>query len=161
MRVSARAIIIEDGKLLAFERRRQQKYGSEAYYLSIPGGTLEEGERPEDAVIRELQEELLIDVHPEKMVAHLKVRATEWFHTEEHFFYMCTRVKGEPRFNPESEEARGAQRYELVWRPLDQLESAEPKLHPIYQEVMHELLPYLKTNTTPDTPLDIDASDLL
>jgi 8-oxo-dGTP pyrophosphatase MutT (NUDIX family) len=162
MRISARAIIVEDGKLLVFERTRKLSDGSTAHYLSVPGGALENNERPEEAVVRELMEELLIDIHPEKLVAHLRVRATQWFHTEEHYFYICTRLRGEPRFNPESDEATKSrqQTYTLVWRPLDELEH-EPRLHPIYRQVMHELLPYLKADTTPDTPLDIDASNLV
>ena len=56
-RVSSRAIIIEDGKLLAMFRRKIKKDGSIKEYYVIPGGGLEEGETLEETAIRETAEE--------------------------------------------------------------------------------------------------------
>ena len=43
-RISSRAIIIEDGKLLTMFRRKTKKDGSVKEYYVIPGGGLEENE---------------------------------------------------------------------------------------------------------------------
>lgn len=156
MRTSARALVVEGGKILAFERKRIDSEGNKLHYLSIPGGALEEGEDPEEAVVRELREELMVDVSPDQLVARLHVSASEWFHAEIHYFYICTRRSGEPHFNKQSEEAINDtdQEYIVAWRPLDQLHD-DPALHPIYRKVMDELLPYLESGSYPATPLDI------
>ena len=53
-RVSARAIIIEDGKLLTMFRRKKKEDGSYQEYYAIPGGGLEENETLKN-VIREIK----------------------------------------------------------------------------------------------------------
>ena len=61
-RVSSRAIIIEDNKLLAMFRRKIKNDGSVKEYYVIPGGGLEENETLEENVIRELKEEFSVDI---------------------------------------------------------------------------------------------------
>ena len=61
-RISSRAIIIEDGKLLTMFRRKTKKDGSVKEYYVIPGGGLEENETLEENVIRELKEEFNVDI---------------------------------------------------------------------------------------------------
>lgn len=60
MRHAARAIIIRNNKLLVIHRN---KFGKE--YYTLPGGGIETGESPAEAVVRELQEEtgLVIGEH--------------------------------------------------------------------------------------------------
>jgi 8-oxo-dGTP pyrophosphatase MutT (NUDIX family) len=50
----ALAYVVHDGKLLAF---RHVDYSYEEVGLQAPGGTIEQGETPEVAVLRELKEE--------------------------------------------------------------------------------------------------------
>ncbi|EDK72242.1 NUDIX hydrolase [candidate division TM7 genomosp. GTL1] len=163
MRRSARAIIIENGKLLAFERHRRTKEGQKIHYLSIPGGGIDGNETPEQAVVRELKEELLVEVKPIKLVAHLFTDATEEHHSQEHYFFLCSRIAGEPRFNLASDEARYGRQddtYRVVWRDLGDMD-AVPSLHPVYQPVMKALLPHLKHGDIPAEPLDIDTRSLV
>lgn|SRR5574344_9517 len=61
-RISSRAIILEDGKLLTMFRRKTKEDGSVIEYYTIPGGGQEEGETLEETVIREVNEEFGIDV---------------------------------------------------------------------------------------------------
>ena len=61
MRISSRAIIIKDGKLLAMFRRKI-KDGKVKEYFAIPGGGLEENETLEENVVRELKEEMNVDI---------------------------------------------------------------------------------------------------
>lgn len=52
-------IIIKDNKVLIGQRRFEDKFGGK---WEFPGGKLESSELPEDCIIRELKEELDIDV---------------------------------------------------------------------------------------------------
>jgi 8-oxo-dGTP diphosphatase len=57
--VVACALINEYGKILINERPMGKDY---AGYWEFPGGKVDEGETPEEAIIRELKEEINIDV---------------------------------------------------------------------------------------------------
>ena len=61
-RVSVRGIIIDGDKVYAIFRRRVNDDGTFKEYYVIPGGGLEKGETLEETLIRELKEELSIDV---------------------------------------------------------------------------------------------------
>lgn len=54
------AIIERDGKVLAAQRSTS---GSLALKWEFPGGKVEEGESDVEALIREIQEELCVDIH--------------------------------------------------------------------------------------------------
>ena len=53
------AILVENGKILCAQRGEDK---SLAYLWEFPGGKIETGETPQEALVRELQEELLIEV---------------------------------------------------------------------------------------------------
>ena len=57
----AAALLFENGKVFA-TKRGDSPYSYVAHKYEFPGGKIEEGERGEDAVKRELQEELDMDV---------------------------------------------------------------------------------------------------
>ncbi len=61
MRNSARVVIIEDDKVLTMFRRKI-KDGKVSEYYVIPGGGVEEGEASHDTAVRELKEEMNVDV---------------------------------------------------------------------------------------------------
>ena len=54
----AAAIIINNGKIFACQRG----YGEWKDWWEFPGGKLESGETPEDALLREIREELSIEI---------------------------------------------------------------------------------------------------
>ncbi len=58
------AIICHDGKILATQRG----YGDFKDGWEFPGGKIEKGETPEDAIVREIKEELDAVIKPEKLV---------------------------------------------------------------------------------------------
>ncbi len=56
------AIIVENKKILCVQRNKG-KYNYISYKYEFPGGKLEEGENEEDALKRELSEELNLQIH--------------------------------------------------------------------------------------------------
>lgn len=118
-RKSARAIIIEDGKVLLFLRKRYSKIsGNWIEYYSIPGGGLDKGETPEHAVIRELREEMNVEIEVTKLVAHGTSR-----HFENYIFH-CTIKNGKAELGLESEEAKSMNelnQYIVAWVEISRL----------------------------------------
>ncbi len=94
-RVSSRAIIIEDGKLLTMFRRKIKKDGSVKEYYVIPGGGLEEGETLEENVIRELKEEFNVDIEIVKFLS------TEEYDDTIANYFLCKIVNGTPKLGGE------------------------------------------------------------
>ncbi len=68
MHVSARGVIFIDNKVVLIHRRKQREDGSMRDFYVVPGGKSEEGETLEETVIREIKEELGIDVVPKEKI---------------------------------------------------------------------------------------------
>ncbi len=144
---TTRGIVIRDGKMLVFERWRRNSVGKALHYFSIPGGRLEGGETPEEAVIRELKEEMTIDVDAKRLLYRQQTD------TYIHNYFLCSIVSGEPIFNLESEEASRSfflNRYEVKWLPMNEvLKSHFP---PAYKEALEIILPTLDVEVSTSTP---------
>jgi 8-oxo-dGTP diphosphatase len=83
MRVRAGAILIEDGKVALIERHRAGRH----YYV-FPGGGMDEGETPEQAAVREMQEETGLHVIIQRKVAQI------FFGLSEQVYYLVDRLDG-------------------------------------------------------------------
>lgn len=59
------AFIIKEGKILILHQYNSKR---KDHYWQLPGGSLEEGETPEKGVIRELKEEIDLDIEVEKLL---------------------------------------------------------------------------------------------
>ena len=94
-RVSARAIIIENGEVLTMFRRKKKDDGSVKEYYVMPGGGVEEGESLEDTVIRELKEEYNVDI---EIIKYLGTDERE--KTIGHMF-LCKIIEGIPTLSGE------------------------------------------------------------
>ena len=92
--VAAVALVDRDGRVLLAQRPEGKNM---AGLWEFPGGKVEEGERPEEALIRELKEELTIDV-TEACLAPFVFAS----HTYEDFhllmpLYICRKWDGIPQ----------------------------------------------------------------
>jgi len=112
--VSAVALIDADGRVLMAKRPEGK---SLAGLWEFPGGKVEDGERPEAALIRELKEELGIDV-AESCLAPLTFAS----HAYDDFhllmpLYVCRRWKGIPQ-PMEGQELKWVRANELRKLPM-------------------------------------------
>lgn len=117
-RISSRAIIIENGKLLTMFRRKIKKDGSVKEYYVIPGGGLEENETLEENVIRELKEEFNIDI------AIVKFLGTEEYDETIANYFLCKIVNGTPKLGGEELERMTKENYyEIRYIDLKNIDS--------------------------------------
>ena len=155
LRRTARAVILRNGQMLLLERWRRNKHGKQRHYYSIPGGGIDRGETPEDAVIRELREEMLIDIRPIRLLA----RQVDTKRGNYHHYFLSEIVSGEPTFNMQSEEGTyrfmTGNKYAVAWLPLEEVAA---KIHHHEYRQLVELLPQLLADDSALT-VDIDASD--
>lgn len=105
-REGSRAIIVRDGKILLSHELNS------GWWL-IPGGGQEEGETPEDCVIREVEEETGVLVRPIKQFLVMHEYYEEYLYTS--YYFVCE-VTGNGRMNlTDAEKRRGVQ---PEWIPL-------------------------------------------
>ena len=104
MRVSSRAVIIENQKLLTMFRRKIKDGKTKEYYV-LPGGGLEDGETLEQNVVRELKEEMNVDI---KVLGYLGQRVDS--ETTAHYFH-CQIINGTPHLGGEELDRMTDQNY--------------------------------------------------
>ena len=111
------AIIQKGDKIFATQRG----YGDFKDWWEFPGGKMEPGETPEEALVREISEELYADIQVGKLLY-----TDEWgypqFHLTMHCF-MCTLVQDALHLN-EHEAARWlsmADLHSVNWLPADEM----------------------------------------
>lgn len=114
MKKTVRAIIIEDDKLLVFFRRKL-KDGKHITYYAIPGGHVEENETNEETVIRELKEEMNLDIEIVKYLGELEA------YNQIEYYYHAKIVGGELQFGGEELERNSEDNYyEVRWISLEE-----------------------------------------
>jgi 8-oxo-dGTP diphosphatase len=108
----AAAIIVQDGRVLMTRRR----YSEGSLVWGFPTGEVEPGESPEQAAVREVQEEIALEVAVER-------RLGERTHpnTGRHMVYMACRVVSGTADLVDHEELA-----ELAWCALDELTERVP-----------------------------------
>ncbi len=109
------AVILRDGKILATQRG----YGDYKDGWEFPGGKVEETEAPEEAIIREIREELNVGI---QVVRYLDT--VEYDYPEFHLSmdcFLCEIKEGEPELR-EHEALRWLTKeslYSVDWLPAD------------------------------------------
>lgn len=103
------AIIIKDNKILLM---RRVKDGQE-YYV-FPGGGIKEGESDEDAIIREIKEELSLDAKIDKLAFQMENRG------QEELYFLIKEFSGTPKLSgPEKERMNENNQYYHKWIDLN------------------------------------------
>lgn len=97
--VAAHALVINDeNKVLVTRRSLNNDYMP--HFWDIPGGTVEDGETVEEALIRELQEETTLKIKPlEPIYAYSNLSQLPNRQTVQ-IVYKCKYEKGEVKLNP-------------------------------------------------------------
>jgi mutator protein MutT len=142
MSYRAAAILIESGLVALIERHKEGRH-----YFTFPGGHIDEGETPEHAVVREIEEELGLQVAIKRLVAEIG------WHGRPQFYYLVERIggtfgtgHGEEMNNPLPEKGS----YLPMWLPVDAL-LEEPVLP---REVAEMIFRFVKEGW-PETPVVI------
>lgn len=115
--VAAAALVDREGRVLITQRPAHKQLGG---LWEFPGGKVEPGEAPEGALIRELKEELELNVEPDALDPFaFASHAYPDFHLLMPL-YVVSRWRGEPRPHHDSAQA-------LAWvRPPDLRDYAMP-----------------------------------
>ncbi len=121
MRTRAAAILIQNHALALIERHRDGKH-----YFTFPGGGVDSGESPQQAVIREIEEELGLQVRV------LGLAAEVWFRGNRQLYYLVEQTggvfgtgMGEEYTDPRPDDPNVGT-YHPMWMPL-----AEVPAHPV------------------------------
>lgn len=110
------ALIVHDGRIFATQRG----YGDWKGYWEFPGGKVEPGETPKDALTREIREELATEIRVERYVTTI-----EWDYPAFHLSmrcYLCSVLSGSLTLL-EHEAAAWLDRdhlHDVKWLPADE-----------------------------------------
>ncbi|MFA6995007.1 MAG: NUDIX domain-containing protein [Patescibacteria group bacterium] len=130
-----RAIIIKNNKLLTIKRVKK-----DSTYFVFPGGGVEPGEKPEDALKRECREELGVEVGiKEKFGSEIFERGEI---EQEINFYICEIITGKigtgdgPEYAPNT-SYEGS--YEIKWLAINSLSNFNLQPIKIRDEIMSKI----------------------
>ncbi len=113
-RKRAGAILIENGQIALIERHRPDRH-----YFVFPGGGVEAKETPAAAVVREVEEELGLQVVVQRLVMEV------WYHHVPQYYFLVRTVGGEfgsgcgEEYTQEQPAIYGT--YTPIWMPLGQV----------------------------------------
>ncbi len=109
------AVIKKENKIFCTQRG----YGDFKGYWEFPGGKIEDGETPQEALVREIKEELDVDISVGKMIKTIEYDYPE-FHLSMDCFW-CELVSGEIELK-EHEDAKWLDKNNIDsvdWLPAD------------------------------------------
>ncbi|MCG5030142.1 (deoxy)nucleoside triphosphate pyrophosphohydrolase [Mesosutterella sp. OilRF-GAM-744-9] len=122
------AIIHHEGKILATQRG----YGDFKDGWEFPGGKVEPGETPQEAIVREIREELEVTIRPERLVTTVECDYPK-FHLTMHCFLASVAEGSITLLEHEAAKWLGKDELDTVaWLPADV--EAVQKLKPFLEE---------------------------
>ena len=118
------AVIIKNNKILLM---RRVKRGQE--YFVFPGGGIEQDESIEDAIIREVKEELSLDAKIDKLLFQIENRG------QQELYFLIKEFSGVPEIGgPEKKRMNKNNQYYPTWIDLNKIS----KLSNLYPEEARE-----------------------
>lgn len=139
MNERAGAVIVKDGQRLLF-RRVKEGWGE---YWVFPGGGVEEGETTEQAMVREVQEELSLQVTEYKLLFEFfnDFTMNEKYPPRQEYFYLVTGFTGEVKLGgEEAERMSDADQFYPTWVPLEHIKDVTNLKPEAAKEKVRELL---------------------
>lgn len=100
---SVTAVVINDGKVLL----ARHTYGNGKNMLIIPGGYVNNGETPQNAVIREYREETSIEICPREIIG-IRFNMRDWY-----IAFRADYISGEATSDNDENS-------EVIWLPVDE-----------------------------------------
>ena len=146
MRIRAGVVLIENGKVALIER-----YRDGTHYFVFPGGGADEGETPEKAAIREMEEETGLRVVVRQEVAEIH------FDLSTQHYFLVERVSGEygtgtgEEFTDADPDDPTEGIYIPIWMPIEDLSEHEN----VYPVDIKELVLKSVSAGWPDEPVVI------
>lgn len=139
-------IIIKNNKILLIRRIKDERK-----YFVFPGGGIEDGETPEEATIREVQEELSLNVKIDKLLFKLYNPGTPGFKlsARDDYFFLITDFSGEVKLGGgELDRMDESDQFYLEWHDLKEAEKlknlfpeeAKKKLFAIFEDWTQKIL---------------------
>lgn len=116
--VRVSAAVICDGSAVYATRRA---YGESKGWWEFPGGKREEGESGESAIVREIREELGVEISVDRFLGTVRCCYPSFYLVMD--CYICSIKEGQPSLSVH-DEARWLERDELwsvKWLPADEL----------------------------------------
>lgn len=139
MNQRAAAVIVKDNQILLFHRIKE---GWGEYWV-FPGGGVEEGETPEQAMVREVQEELSLQVTEYKLLFEFfnDFTMNEKYPPRQEYFYLVTGFTGEVKLGgEEAERMSDADQFYPTWVPLEHIKDVTNLKPEAAKEKVRELL---------------------
>ncbi|MES2517216.1 MAG: NUDIX hydrolase [Bacteroidota bacterium] len=135
MKVRPSVVIVENNHLLLMRYR----YGNTDVF-NLPGGNVDKGETLASTVVRELQEELGIDIVLEQMILTGDVIMPAGKEDVLHCVFKAKILKGIPILNPVETSA-----LEAVWKSIDELDKLDmyPNVGKDLQRVLSQGFEYV------------------
>ena len=121
-------IIIDEDKILLLRRIKKGKE-----YYAVPGGTIEEGEKPEETAVREIKEETNLDIE----LGEVFCKVNDFWHNG--VYFLAKKFSGELKLGgPELQRINRDNQYYLEWVHKNDLQKL--LLYP--EEIKKKILDY-------------------